>query len=156
VGRALVHTHAEGITHRDLKPQNVYLLAAGGVKVLDFGVSGLARGPEAGAGGANPSRSTLSLAGTPGYMAPEQWAGAPQDPRTDLWAIGVMLYQLVTGALPFGILRVELGARAPSLPEHVPAALGALVARCLETRPEHRLASARELVDAIVAIRVQL
>jgi outer membrane protein assembly factor BamB len=159
VARALVHTHAAGITHRDLKPQNVFLLADGGVKVLDFGVSGLGRMHEAPPPSSlrpTRTRSTLSLAGTPGYMAPEQWDGAPCGPQTDLFAVGVILYQLVTGALPYGIGPVELSARPPRLDGKLPAEaadLGALVASCLEPRAPARLADANELVARLQAIR---
>ena len=158
VARALVHTHAAGITHRDLKPQNVFLLADGGVKVLDFGVSGLGRMPESVPAPVAPGviRSTLSLAGTPGYMAPEQWDGTAQDARTDLFAMGVMLYQLATGELPFGTKPVDLSARAPALDGKVPleaSALVPLVAWCLAPRRDDRLASAQELADQLRAIR---
>jgi outer membrane protein assembly factor BamB len=162
VARALVHTHAAGITHRDLKPQNVFLLADGGVKVLDFGVSGLGRMHDAPPpGGARPTRarSTLSLAGTPGYMAPEQWDGAPSGPHTDVFAAGVMLYQLVTGTLPYGTTPVDLAARPPSLDGKVPPAaadLVAVVTSCLEPRTVARLADASVLVARLQAIRAAL
>ena len=160
VAWALVHTHAAGITHRDLKPQNVFLLADGGVKVLDFGVSGLGRMPEAPAGTVRGrGRSTLSLAGTPGYMAPEQWAGGAQDARTDVFAVGVMLYQLVTGELPFGTSLIAMDAVAPSVAGRLPPvarSLGPLVAACLAPRLEDRLGSAEELADRLRALRVAL
>ena len=156
VARALVHTHAAGITHRDLKPQNVFLLVDGGVKVLDFGVSGLGRIAETPAGGvSSPLRSTLSLAGTPGYMAPEQWDGVLQDARTDIFAIGVMLYQLATSELPFGTKPVPVTGPPPSLEGKVPPAaadLVPLVASCLEPRRDKRLASASVLAERLHAI----
>ncbi|MBV8756611.1 MAG: protein kinase, partial [Deltaproteobacteria bacterium] len=156
VCRALVHTHAAGITHRDLKPQNVFLLPDGGVKVLDFGVSGLARGVEGPAAGRMPAvKSTLSLAGTPGYMAPEQWDGGIQDARTDIFAVGVMLYQLVTGELPFGMKPVDVGARPPSIADKVPE-LAELVDACLATRRLDRLASAQELATRIAEVRAKV
>ena len=156
VARALVHTHAAGITHRDLKPQNVFLLPDGAVKVLDFGVSGLARGAEGPVPGRiQPVKSTLSLAGTPGYMAPEQWDGGIQDARTDIFAVGVMLYQLVTGELPFGMKPVDVGARPPSLADKAPE-LADLVDACLATRRTERLASAEELAARIAEVRGKL
>ncbi len=122
VGRALVHAHAAGVLHRDLKPSNVFLTADGGVKVLDFGLAHVF-------GGAVPARS-----GTPGYMAPEQLRGGREDPRTDLFALGV----LVDGMLG---LRPARGA----------APLAALAARCRAedpaARPPDAAAVARELED---------
>jgi serine/threonine protein kinase len=85
VARALVHAHAAGVLHRDLKPSNVFLTADGGVKVLDFGLAHLF-----GAGG--PARS-----GTPGYMAPEQLRGEREDARTDVFAVGVLLAEMIGG-----------------------------------------------------------
>jgi hypothetical protein len=160
VARALVHTHAAGITHRDLKPQNVYLLAGGGVKVLDFGVSGLTRGADAppGARGGG-GRSTLSLAGTPGYMAPEQWAGRPQDARTDIWAVGVMLYQIVTGELPFGVGSIDGSAHMPALEDRLPEEardLARLIASCLVAQHDMRLGSAAELAERLHEIAAKL
>jgi protein kinase-like protein len=159
VARALVHTHAASIVHRDLKPANVFLVAGGGVKVLDFGVSGLALRMTAAPAPAAPGqtaapRSTLSRAGTPGYMAPEQWRGEAQDHRTDLWALGVMLYQLLGGGLPHGL--GWLGALAPDarpqpLPASVPPALAALAERCLAVRPEDRPESAAVVADGLAA-----
>ncbi|MEO8553639.1 MAG: serine/threonine-protein kinase, partial [Kofleriaceae bacterium] len=155
VGRALVHTHAAGITHRDLKPQNVFLLDEG-VKVLDFGVSGLGRMPEPPPGAlATRGRSTLSLAGTPGYMAPEQWAGGSQGARTDLFALGVMLYQLVTGALPFGTSAIDPRATVPPVPTDVPD-LGELIEACLQPAMDARPASAHLVVQRLSAIRTAL
>ncbi len=150
VATALVHTHAQGIVHRDLKPQNVFLLSDGTVKVLDFGVSGIGRAvapPTEHSGG----RSTLSLAGTPGYMAPEQWLGEQQDARTDVWAVGVIAFQLATGTLPFG---VSVAKEAPDL-SAVPAELAPIIARCLAPRREDRY-SAAELVASVRALRTKL
>jgi outer membrane protein assembly factor BamB len=134
VAHALVHTHAAGIVHRDLKPQNVFLLANGGVKVLDFGVSGLAFTPAetipSGSMARDRSRSTLLHAGTPGYMAPEQWRGEPHDARSDVWAVGVMLYQLGAGKLPFDTAPITVARTPPPLPEAA-AAIAPVVARCL-------------------------
>jgi serine/threonine protein kinase len=159
VATALVHTHAAGVIHRDLKPQNVFLLTDGGVKVLDFGVSGLgltAPVPET----TEPSpRTTLAHAGTPGYMAPEQWRGEPQDARTDLWAVGVMLYQLVTNALPFGLRDapqdVDLAPLTAKLPPEAKE-LATLVEKCLTIRRDDRIADAADVARTLHAIRTRL
>jgi tetratricopeptide (TPR) repeat protein len=122
----LGHAHAAGVVHRDLKPSNVVVLAGGHAKILDFG---LAR--------AFGQRSLE--AGTPAYMAPEQWRGAPEDERTDVFAMGVILFEMLTGELPFP---GEKGARdartapvldVPEIPE-----LGLLVQRMLARDPVDR------------------
>ena len=89
VARGLAHAHALGVVHRDLKPANVFLCAEGTVKVLDFGLAHALGQPR-------------PEGGTPAYMAPEQRAGAPEDERTDVFALGVMLYQMLAGERPFG------------------------------------------------------
>ncbi len=143
VASALVHTHAAGITHRDLKPQNVFLVGSGAIKILDFGVSALARAPlDGGAPAAGErSRATLALVGTPGYMAPEQWRGAHQDARTDVWALGAMLHEIVTGTLPFGARPLEDGTPPPEIAVELPAPaapLAPLIRRCLAFDPADR------------------
>ncbi|HUQ01726.1 MAG TPA: protein kinase [Kofleriaceae bacterium] len=141
VAVALAHTHAAGVVHRDLKPSNVFLLAGGVVKVLDFGVSGV---------------NATAVAGTPGYMAPEQHRGEPQDVRTDLWALGAMLYQMIAGTLPFGDRDVGPDDRPPRLdvalpPEAEP--LVGLVATCLQPRAERRPAGAAEVAGVLRNVR---
>lgn len=150
VANALVHTHAHGIVHRDLKPQNVFLLGDGTVKVLDFGVSGVGRTSVASMAD-TAGRSTLSSAGTPGYMAPEQWLGEPQDARTDVWAVGVIAFQLATGTLPFG---VSVATEEPVL-SGVPAELAPIVQSCLARRREDRC-TATELSSSVHALRAKL
>ncbi|WP_309891596.1 serine/threonine-protein kinase [Archangium sp.] len=154
VGAALGAAHGAGIIHRDLKAQNVMVLPGESgprVKLVDFGVVKLLT-PEAGPGLAQTS--TGWVLGTPLSMAPEQLRGEPPDARTDLYALGVLLYQLVTGRPPFqGTTQVELEeqhlhAPVPAASEHapVPAALDAVVRRCLEKRREARYPD----VDAVL------
>lgn len=150
VATALVHTHAQGIVHRDLKPHNVFLLGDGTVKVLDFGVSGIARAAAPPRDGSHGG-STLSHAGTPGYMAPEQWTGHDQDARTDVWAVGVLAFQLATRTLPFG---VTVATKPPDLAA-VPADLAPIIARCLAIAREDRCTAA-ELVEAVRALRTKI
>ncbi|MBP1777346.1 MAG: serine/threonine protein kinase, partial [candidate division NC10 bacterium] len=88
VARGLAHAHAEGVIHRDLKPANVFIANKGQVKILDFGMAHAF------------GRRRLS-GGTPAYMAPEQWEDDPEDERTDVFALGVMLYRMLTGEYPF-------------------------------------------------------
>lgn len=150
VAEAVSVIHAVGIVHRDLKTDNVVVTTAGHPKLLDFG---LARAVEA-------TRLTQSgyAAGTPDAMSPEQVRGEPTGPPTDVWALGVALYELVTGLLPF--YRAEAAAtfqavleRDPAPPSEiapwVPPALEQLIARCLRKRPEERWPSAAALRDAL-------
>jgi len=147
VGAALQAAHQAGVVHRDLKAQNVVLLASGGetprVKLVDFGI---AKGLFPEAPGASPLTHTGSVLGTPLTMAPEQIRGERPDIRTDLYALGVLLFQLVTGRPPFqGATQHEveeqhLHAPVPRASEYapVPTALDAVVRRCMEKRREDR------------------
>ena len=147
VGAALRAAHAAGVVHRDLKAQNVMRLPGEGeapfVKLVDFGV---AKGLTPESPGASTLTNTGTVLGTPLAMAPEQIRGQVPDARTDLYALGVLLFQLVTGQPPFqGSTRHEveeqhLHAPPPRASDHapVPTALDAVVRRCLEKRREER------------------
>ena len=134
VARALAHAHGVGVLHRDLKPSNVFLAADGGVKVVDFGLAHVF-----GAGG--PSGS-----GTPGHMAPEQQRGEEEDARTDLFALGVLLVQMLS-AVPADAERIAGAAEA--LPG--PPALASLARRLLAADRDARPASAEEVLEALEA-----
>ncbi|HEX5752988.1 MAG TPA: protein kinase [Archangium sp.] len=154
----LAHAHERGIVHRDLKPGNVFVTREGSLKLLDFGLSHLTVGS---------ARAPLQPAGgTPAYMAPEQWLGEAQDARTDIWAAGVVLYELLTGELPFqGATLKELRERVVS-PEPVPPVclrypelprqVEALLATALAKEPARRFASARELLKGVSELRERL
>jgi serine/threonine-protein kinase len=160
--RALAEAHARGIVHRDLKPQNLFAATLGGegdvVKVLDFGVAKLA----------DPALTGLTgeghLAGTPAYMAPEVIGGAEATPAADVYALGGVLYFLLTGRAPFTAASVEalLAAQvsAPPVPPSarvdraIPADLEAVVLRCLEKRPDARYRDAAELSAALAECAV--
>ena len=150
LARALAHAHAQGVTHRDIKPGNVMLdLPAQSIKLSDFGIAALAD--------ASRTRTGVVL-GTPLYMAPEQLAGAAADPRSDIYSLGVLLFQLLSGRLPHehaslgDLLRAVARDAAPdlrSLRPQVSARLAALVAQALHKQPAQRHASAAVLADAL-------
>lgn len=147
---ALTAAHAKGVVHRDLKPGNVCMTGDGQVKILDFGLAS-ARGPAT--GGAAAARLTVpgQFMGSPGYASPEQLAGAPASPGDDIYALGVLLFELLTGRRPFADanaldLMVSTMTRTPPAAHEVHAAvpreLSALVARALARDARDRIASA--------------
>jgi len=147
VCEALEAAHATGVVHRDVKPDNVFVASRRGsdwVKLLDFGIAKLLRvGPEM-------SRTPATVIGTPHYMAPEQASGAPVDGRTDLYALGVVLYELLAGHRP-GRVRAgpePLPAQTPS-GETIPEALVRPILDCLAVEPAARPPSASALAAAL-------
>jgi len=162
LARGLAAAHAKGIVHRDLKPENVVVTRDGRVKIVDFGVAKL-RAPDAGTGGAPNAldRQTASgvIVGTAGYMAPEQIRGADADGRADVFALGVVLFELLTGRRAFDrpsrteTLEATLGddPLAAIDAQNVAPAILRIVQRCLEKDPVARFHSAADLAFALEA-----
>ncbi|MFL5496468.1 MAG: protein kinase domain-containing protein [Gemmatimonadales bacterium] len=158
IADALENAHRNGILHRDLKPGNVLLTAEGQPKILDFGLALLL------AGGQATARMTQRgmVVGTLPYMAPEQLFGEADDARTDIYAFGVMLFEMASGQLPFFKERAEalmfaiINSAAPSLRSirpDAPAELDRLVSECLRKDPAGRPTSAARVADALRRIR---
>jgi len=164
IARGLAAAHDKGIVHRDLKPENVFLTASG-VKVLDFGLARVEPIAPESVEGPTPTVSLSTepgrVMGTVGYMAPEQVRGRDVDPRTDVFALGAVLYEMLAGRRafrgdsPIETLNAILKEDPPSLLEssrHVSPALERIVRRCLEKRPEERFRSTHDLAIALEAI----
>jgi hypothetical protein len=159
IADALDHAHARGVVHRDLKSANVMLSSSGRLKIVDFGLARRTDAPEADAPTLHTYHTTGVAVGTPYAMAPEQIRGDPATVRTDVWALGVLLYECLSGRRPFdGATVAELFASIlrdppPALPFSSAAApLHEVIATCLAKDPELRYASAGEVRLALQEI----
>ncbi len=159
IADAIGHAHEHGIVHRDLKSSNVVVTPEGGVKVLDFGI---ARREDRDEDGRLQTQERITqpgvVMGTPGYMAPEVIVGKPADARADIWALGVILHEMASGALPFtGPTPIEFASailkESPApLPPRVPPMLRGIVQRCLAKEPGQRYHNAGEVRAALEAV----
>ncbi len=155
LARAVAAVHARGVIHRDIKPSNVMLVGGRDVKLFDFGLAVFADrratdtpapAPRLAEGSNDRLTALGGIAGTPAYLAPELWVGGAPSPRSDAYALGLVLYELLAGEIPFRDLardELERAIADEDLPPiaaraEVPAAIGALIDRCVERDPARR------------------
>jgi eukaryotic-like serine/threonine-protein kinase len=161
IADALDHAHKHGVIHRDLKSTNAVVTPEGRVKVLDFGLAARLKDAELKEATASKAPLTESrmIVGTLPYLAPELLRGQPADPRTDTWALGVLLYEMANGSHPFhGSTAFELSAAilgdTPTLlPASVPSGLRTVILRCLEKSPGERYQRASDVHSALEALQ---
>jgi eukaryotic-like serine/threonine-protein kinase len=160
VAETLDYAHCKGVVHRDIKPSNIILSPSGQIKITDFGIAHID----------DPAATMQTMAGevmgTPAYMSPQQVMGQPTDGRTDLFSLGVILYELCTGGRPFGgegkglntvfneILRDDPNEPA-KISAKVPTELSAIIMKCLNKEPESRFQTGLELAEALRKLRVE-
>src|SRR5438876_6298440 len=165
VARGLAAAHEKGIVHRDLKPENLFLISDDRLKIVDFGLAKLAvaEGPAAEQNGlpaATQATAAGIVMGTLGYMSPEQARGKTVDGRTDIFALGAILYEMLSGASAFkrgssaDTMSAILKEDPPELPSDskVPPALERIVRRCLEKQPNQRFQDASDVAFALEAL----
>lgn len=152
--RALSHAHAKGIVHRDIKPQNIMLLKNGLIKVMDFGIAKL------------PNAETVTMTdkaiGTVYYISPEQASGQPIDARSDIYSLGVMMYEMSTGRLPFtadspvsvALMQINDTPVSPrEINGQIPQGLEQIIISAMEKEPERRYQSASDMLSKLIKVK---
>lgn len=151
---ALDHAHSKGIVHRDVKPQNIMLQADGSIKMMDFGIARFSR--------AQSQTVSDKAIGSVHYISPEQAKGDHTDARTDIYSVGVMMYEMLSGKLPFdgtgavSIVIMQISEKPKPLAEvapNIPVGLRQITEKAMEKDPADRYQSAQEMLDAIAAFR---
>jgi len=160
MSHGLEAAHEQGVVHRDIKPQNMLILPESGeIKIMDFGIARVSEMKGAGAG--SDLTSAGMVMGTPDYMPPEQAQGQPADFRSDIYSLGVVLFESFTGKLPFTgdtIMKIVMGhiqsppPRPRGVNPKIPAELEAVILKCLNKAPEQRYQTCAELLEALTAI----
>ena len=164
IADALCAAHTRGVVHRDIKPANVMITSGGQVKVLDFGLAKVEPTMTRAADDVTREAATTPgmVMGTVAYMSPEQGIGAPLDRRTDLFSLGVVLYEMATGQRPFtgatdlhtiDVIRHGEPDAIARYNRNIPAELERIIQKCLEKQPDHRYQSAQELVIDLQALQ---
>jgi len=161
VCQGLEAAHQQGVVHRDIKPQNILILPeTGDLKIMDFGIARVSE-MQAGASGLTTAGTVM---GTPDYIPPEQAQGNPADFRSDIYSLGVVLFEIFTGAMPFSgdtVMAVVLGhiQKPPppprSLNPKLPPELEAIILRCLEKQPDRRYQSVGEILKDLTEVSVE-
>lgn len=147
IADALDYAHSKNVLHRDIKPANIIITMDNQVKITDFGIAAVVSQSE--------KVSTEFFMGTPLYMSPEQIEGKPCNATSDLYSLGVVMYEMVSGAPPFRVGNIAYHHlfTKPAPLKNVPAPLGNIILKCLEKKPENRYQSAKEIIDDIKAVR---
>ncbi len=146
--KGLGHAHAKGVIHRDIKPDNIQLLSSGEIKITDFGIARLTFQPNLTMDG--------QVFGTPSYMSPEQVVGKELDQRSDLWSVGVLLYEMITGQKPYAgdsvvSITYAIMNKQPDAPPQASPALQHVILKALDKTPSMRFSNAQEMLDVLAA-----
>lgn len=163
IADGLAHAHDRGIIHRDLKSDNIVITPDGRAKILDFGLADVRQTLGEDEGDGAPVKATVSMSvrvvGTLHYMSPEALRGERADERSDVWSLGIILYEIAAGRCPFegqtgyDIASATLRQSAPPLPKHVPPGLRSVISNCLAKEPGQRYQRAGEVRAALHAIQ---